>query len=96
MNTAKKPLGSRARLLSDDWRSPSEPACLQFWYYVNGTGTGTLNVNIITNSSEKPTWSQTAKNRENRWTFVQFPLQASSPFMVSLRILFYKFKLVIF
>lgn len=76
-----KPPGSKARLLSDTWRPPSEPACLQFWYYKNGIENGVLNVYVITKNSESLTWSESG-NIENRWIFVQIALHASMPFMV--------------
>ncbi|XP_078377085.1 uncharacterized protein LOC144660350 [Oculina patagonica] len=83
IDSLKKPPGSKARLLSGAWRPPSEPACLQFWYYKNGIDNGILNIYVITNTSYSLIWSQ-SKDIENRWIFVQIALHASIPFMFAI------------
>lgn len=83
MDSSKQPSGGKARLLSDNWRPPSEPACLQLWYYKSDIVNGLLNVYVITKSSDSLAWSESG-NIENRWIFVQITLRASIPFMVRL------------
>lgn len=83
INSSKRPPGSKARLLSDSWRPPSGPACLQFWYYKNDIGNGLLNVYIVTKSSDSLAWSESGSIK-NRWLFVQTTLHASTPFLVRL------------
>ena len=65
--------GDKAMLMSPKYPS-TKGKCLQFWYHMYGSHTGTLNVQIKRMVGGKPTyilmWSKSGDN-ENRWWIAQ-------------------------
>lgn len=79
--------GDAARLVSESmtkhW-STNVPYCLRFWYHMTGSGIGTLNLYVKTDSSsqkERLIWSLSG-NQANWWKYATAPIYSILDYQV--------------
>lgn len=69
--------GDNAILASPPYSTSQLPACLQFWYHMYGSGTGTLNVRVGTGGAVgNVVWTKVG-NQGNKWQRGETPLAAN-------------------
>ena len=61
---------------------PNETVCLQFWYHMHGSHTGSLSVITRTNNTEVLVWQQ-SEEQGDAWSFGQTTLSDLSRFQVT-------------
>ncbi|XP_033751987.1 MAM and LDL-receptor class A domain-containing protein 1-like [Pecten maximus] len=72
--------GDIARIQSQSF-TPGGSRCFHFWYFLTGSGIGSLNVYLVTASGNQTLWSLSG-NQKNMWQSAQVSLNSTTQFTV--------------
>lgn len=76
--------GDVARLQSAPF-NPTSKSCLHFWYFMLGSGIGSLNVYVVTATGNKTLWTLSGL-QANSWQSAQVSFTSTSTYTVNILI----------
>ena len=72
----------KARLLSG-LRGATNATCLKFWYDIQGSSAGSLNIYVMDDNGKKLIWT-TSGDQKNRWQYGSVEFSSQTVYMVCL------------
>lgn len=79
--------GDKARISSELFQNTTVN-CLNFWYHMYGLSVGSLNVYMVTSTSNMTLWTMTG-NQADQWHSAQVGFKSNTPYSVSEAFIFY-------